>query len=160
MEDLSARESQLARTVSRHTLAYMLCSISELFRHYRFDPIDLLIVHAVLNSNVLNVMRDPRLDERYSAADSVEPDAIKQGVSRKALHRFLNIPLETIRRRVTRLMKQGILEERNDGLIVSEKNRFRFGNNHELQKANLVFLRKLLNDLARAGIRSADDLGG
>jgi hypothetical protein len=42
--------TDIIRTVSRHTLAYMLFSISELFRLYdEFDPLDLLIVHAILN---------------------------------------------------------------------------------------------------------------
>jgi hypothetical protein len=27
----------LIRTVSRHSLAYMLCAASEMFRHYDFD---------------------------------------------------------------------------------------------------------------------------
>jgi hypothetical protein len=53
--------SDLIRTVSRHSLAYMLCAASEMFRHYDFDPLDLLIIHAVLNANVLNVMKTPNL---------------------------------------------------------------------------------------------------
>ena len=40
-------------TVSRHPLAYMLCAASEMFRHYDFDPLDLIIIHALLNANVL-----------------------------------------------------------------------------------------------------------
>lgn len=158
MNTIGDKGLKLARTVSRHSLAYMLCSISELFRHYSFDPLDLLIIHAVLNNNVLMVMKDPQLDRQYAAIDAIEPDSIKQGVSRSALERFLNLPLETIRRRVDRLKKQGILEERDDGLIVTEHNQYNFGNNHELQKANLVFVRKLLRDLARAGISSVEDL--
>jgi hypothetical protein len=155
---IGEKEANLARTVSRHTLAYMLCSISELFRHYEFHPLDLLIVHAVLNNNVLNVMKDPELDQKYARIDALEPDSIKQGVSRSAVCRFLNLPLETVRRRVDRLKKQGILEERDDGLIVTEDNQFKFGNYHVLQRANLVFVRKLLRDLARVGVHSADDL--
>lgn len=150
----------LIRTVSRHTLSYVLCSISELFRHYEFDPIDLLIIHAVLNANVLNVMKDPVLDRQFGSVHTVEPDVVKLGVSRGSLVRFLNLPMETIRRRANRLIKQGILEERPDGLIVSQGNQFRFGNNHELQRKNIVFVRKLLRDLARVGVRSADDLSG
>lgn len=43
--------SDIIRTVSRLTLAYMLFSISEMFRNYdEFDPMDLLIVHAILNA--------------------------------------------------------------------------------------------------------------
>lgn len=152
------RSTDLIRAVSRHTLSYVLCAISELFRHYAFDPIDLLIIHAVLNANVINVMNDPDLDRQFGSVHAVEPDNIKQGVSRGMLSRFLNLPDETIRRRVSRLKKQRILEERDDGLIVSEHNQFQFGNNHELQRTNIVFVRKLLRDLARAGVLGPDDI--
>jgi hypothetical protein len=55
--------------MSRHSLAYILCSISELFRHYDdFDPLDLLIVHAILNANVINIMKDLELDQKKLAA--------------------------------------------------------------------------------------------
>jgi hypothetical protein len=144
--------------VSRHSLAYILCAISELFRHYDFDPLDLLIIHAVLNGNVINVMRDQELDRRFAAIDAVEPDAIKQGVSRAALSRFLNLPLETVRRRAERLRKLNILADGADGLIVTEKNAHRFGNNHFLQTNNMQLMRKLLRDLQRAGIHGPDDL--
>lgn len=151
--------SDIIRTVSRHTLAYMLFSISELFRHYdEFDPLDLLIVHAILNANVINVMNDPSLDERFSSIHTVEPDLIKQGVSRAALSRFLSLPLETVRRRVTGLKRRKILAETKAGLIVTEENAFEFGNNHELQKTNMLLLTKLLRDLKRAGINGPDDL--
>src|SRR3954463_2068804 len=69
--------SDLIRTVSRHSLAYMLCAASEMFRHYDFDPMDLIIIHAVLNANVLNIMKNPELDRRLGSVQSVEPDAIK-----------------------------------------------------------------------------------
>ena len=68
------KSDDVIRTISRHTLAYMLCAISEMFRHYvEFDPLDLLIVHAVLNANVIKVMRDRELDKRYSSIHAVEP---------------------------------------------------------------------------------------
>jgi hypothetical protein len=156
MNDIS--HDDRARAISRHTLAYMLCSISELFRTYDFDPIDLLIIHAILNANVLEIMKDPELDMRFASLFAVEPDSAKRGVSRGGLSRFLNLPPETVRRRVDQLKKRDILLERDDGLIISEENRFRFGNNHHLQQENLVFLRKLLKDLARTGVHSADDL--
>ena len=42
-----SKSDDLIRSVSRHTLAYMLCAMSEMFRHYTdFDPLDLLIVHT------------------------------------------------------------------------------------------------------------------
>lgn len=153
-----AESDDRRRTVSRHTVSYILCSLSELFRHYDFDPLDLLIIHAILNANVMQVMKDPDLDERYGSVGAVEPDALKQGISRSALSRFLNLPLETVRRRVERLKKQKILIEGSDGLIVSESNRFKFGNNQELQSINMVLVKKLLRDLNRAGVSGPDDL--
>lgn len=148
----------LLRTISRHTVAYILCSISEMFRYYSdFDPLDLLIIHAVLNANVINVMKDPKLDKEFGSVHAVEPDTIKQGVSRSALSRFLGLPIETIRRRVNRLKKIGVLAEGNSGLIVSQANSFKFGNNHTLQEVNVVLVKKLLRDLGRAGIKGPND---
>lgn len=153
------KSPDLIRAISRHTLAYMLCSISEMFRYYKdFDPLDLLIIHAVLNANVINVMKDVKLDKQFSSVNVIEPDAIKQGVSRSALSRFLGLPIETIRRRVSRLIEIGILSQRRSGLIVSQANVFKFGNNHRLQTTNVVLVRKLLRDLNRAGVKGPDDL--
>lgn len=144
--------SDLIRTISRHSLSYLLCAASEMFRHYDFDHTDLMIIHAVLNANVLNVMKTPELDRRFGSLQTVEPDAIKQGVSRAALSRFLALPIETVRRRADRLKKEGILRETDQGLIVTEANQFKFGNNHELQKTNILLVRKFLRDLTEAGI--------
>jgi hypothetical protein len=144
--------SDRIRTISRHSLAYMLCAASEMFRHYDFDPMDLIIIHAVLNANVLNIMKDTELDRRLGSVQAVEPDAIKQGVSRAALSRFLGIPIETVRRRADRLKKAGVLRETEQGLIVTEANQYKFGNNHELQKTNILLVQKLLRDLREAGI--------
>src|SRR5260370_33761294 len=91
-----AATSDLIRTISRHSLAYMLCAASEMFRHYDFDPMDLIIIHAVLNANVLNIMKDPELNRRFGSVHTVEPDGIKQRVSRAALSRFLGMPVEAV----------------------------------------------------------------
>lgn len=146
------------RAVSRHTLSYILCSISELFRHYDFDPLDLLIIHAVLNANVITIMKDSQLDRKFGSMDAIEPDEYKQGVSRATLARFLSLPLETVRRRVDRLKEQKVLSEEKMGLIVSQTNQFKFGNNHELQTINALLVKKLLRDLRRVGVKGPDDL--
>jgi hypothetical protein len=125
---------------------------SKMFRHYDFDPMDLILIHAVLNANVLNIMKDPELDRRLDSVETVEPDELKQGVSRAALSRFLGIPIETVRRRADRLKKEGVLRETERGLIVTEANQYKFGNNHELQKTNILLVRKFLRDLTDAGI--------
>lgn len=146
------------RAISRHTLSYILCSISELFRHYDFDPLDLLIIHAVLNANVIIIMKNKQLDEEFGSIHTVEPDELKQGVSRALLARFLSLPLETVRRRVDRLKEAEVLSEEKSGLIVSQSNQFKFGNNHELQTINTLLVKKLLSDLKRVGVNGPDDL--
>jgi DNA-binding IclR family transcriptional regulator len=105
-----------------------------------------------MNANVLNVMKNPELDRRFGSVKAVEPDEIKQGVSSAALSRFFGLPIETVRRRADRLKKEGILRETDHGLIVTEANQFKFGNNHELQKTNILLVRKFLRDLTEAGI--------
>lgn len=153
------KNSDLIRAVSRHSVAYILLSMSELFRHYDdFDPLDLLIIHAILNANVINIMKDPKLDKRFGSIHAVEPDTIKLGVSRAGLSRFLGLPLETVRRRVKRLKKRDIPSDETSGLIVLEANAYRFGNNHELQLANISLVRKLLRDLKKAGINGPEEL--
>jgi hypothetical protein len=64
----------------------------------------------------------------------------------------LALPIETVRRRADRLKKEGVLRETDHGLIVTEANQFKFGNNHELQKTNILLARKFLRDLMKAGI--------
>jgi DNA-binding IclR family transcriptional regulator len=64
----------------------------------------------------------------------------------------LGIPIETVRRRADRLKKEGVLRETEHGLIVTDANQFKFGNNHELQKTNILLVRKFLRDLMEAGI--------
>jgi hypothetical protein len=158
MTIVDKRRGDLQRAVSRHALAYGLCLISELLRHYDFDPLDLLIVHAVLNANVVAIMKDPALDREFASVETNEPDLIKKGISRAALARFLNLPFETVRRRTDRLKKRSVLSEKKDGLIVAEANAFEFGDNRRLQQTNAILLKKLLRDLARIGVRGAEDL--
>jgi hypothetical protein len=146
------------RAISRHTLSYILCSISELFRKYDFDPLDLLIIHAILNANVIMIMKDKQLDKEFGGIDAVEPDELKQGISRATISRFLSLPLETVRRRVDRLKEVKVLSEEKNGLIVSQGNQFKFGNNHDLQTINTLLVKKLLSDLRRVGVNGPDDL--
>jgi hypothetical protein len=63
-----------------------------------------------------------------------------------------------VRRRADRLRKQNILADTPDGLIVTEKNLHRFGNNHHLQTNNMALVRKLLRDLQRCGIHGPEDV--
>src|SRR5260370_22708649 len=113
----------------------------QMLRHYDFDPLDLLIIHAILNANVLNVIKNPELDRRFGSVQTVEPDEIKQGVSRAALSRFFGLPIETVRRRADRLKKEGILRETDQRLIATQANQFKSANNHNLPTPTTTLVR-------------------
>jgi hypothetical protein len=49
------------------------------------------------------------------------------------------------------LKKEGVLRETDQGLIATEANQFKFGNNHDVQKTNMQLVRKFLRDLMEAG---------
>ena len=50
------------------------------------------------------------------------------------------------------MKKEGVLRETDHELIVTEGNQYKFGNDHELQKTNILLVRKFLRDLTEAGI--------
>jgi hypothetical protein len=74
------------------------------------------------------------------------------GISRNAISRLLNVPLETVRRRVAGLIDEGVLVEQADGLVFSQTNPLGIGNNPELYAFNIELLRQLFRHLKAAGI--------
>ncbi len=140
-----------ARLLSRHTLSYIILMISEMLNAYDLHTLDLLIIHAIMNTNVLTIMGDRDLDKAFASTAAIEPDSLKRGVSRTAVSRFLNMPNETVRRRTKYLVEQGILVQTDEGLIVTEANLFKFGNNPALQQSNFVLFRRLIKNLREAG---------
>lgn len=155
---LDAGGGDRVRAIARHSLAYGFGLISEILRQYDLDPIDVLIVHAILNANVAPILNDPALDRQFASLGRSEPDLLKRGISRAALARFLNLPLETVRRRAAALKRRGVVCEREDGLIVPEGNEFGFGDKRRLQQTNIILLKRLLRGLGRVGISRLEDL--
>lgn len=150
--------TQLTREISRHGLAYVICSIGELFRQYRFHPIDLLIVYAVLNISTLDAPDDLEPGRQSYGPRALGTDAAKHSLSRAALRNLLNLPANTVRHHISSLKRFGVLEETEDGLIVSKDCPFEFDGNPELHEVNVVLIRRLMKDLARLGIDGSDDL--
>ena len=50
------------------------------------------------------------------------------------------------------MKKEGVLRETEDGLIVTEANQFKFCKNHELQRTNILLVKKFLGDQMEAGV--------
>ena len=122
------------RLIGRLTIGYMMTVIGEVLRSLRVDFIDLLIVTAIANAN--------------NGGDG----ATKCGISRNAVSRMLNVPLETVRRRVIGLIEKKALAEQNDGLVYVDGTELGLGDNGSLDKLNLEQLRLLFRTLKANGI--------
>jgi hypothetical protein len=122
------------RRIGRLSIAYMMAIVGEVLRTRPVDFTDVLIVTAIFNAN----------------------GAEKRGVSRNAVHRMLNIPLETARRRINALIAKKALIEQDDGLVFASGNDLGLGDNAALDKLNIERLRQLFAALKAEGVEFDD----
>jgi hypothetical protein len=118
------------RLISRLSIGYMMTMIAEVMRARRADYMDLLIVTAVFNAN----------------------GEAGRGVSRNAVSRMLNVPLETVRRRVKALIERKTLAEQHDGLVFAFGEDPSLGTHTALDELNFQQLRQLFRTLKERGI--------
>ncbi|MEI9995782.1 MAG: hypothetical protein WDM91_14395 [Rhizomicrobium sp.] len=131
-------------TAARLATAYILSLVGEVLRTIPIDLVDLLIVTAVSNANLAAGPGDTALGARRTPAHI--------GISRNAVSRALNIPLETVRRRVAGLIARQVLAARPDGLVFMPDNPLGLGDNAALQAFNLQQLRTLFHNLKALGV--------
>jgi len=136
-------QSADARVAGRLTIAYLVSIISEALRTIPLDFLDLLLVATIANFNFEH-RNDP--PGRRQAAGS------RRGISRNAVSRILNVPLETVRRRAGLLIAQQILVEQPDGLVFASKNPLGLGDDDALYARNMELLRELFRGLRASGI--------
>ena len=127
------------RLIGRMSIAYVMALVTEVLRNSPLDFLDLLIVTSVAEANHKPL---PGSD----AANGL------RGISRNAVSRRLNVPLETVRRRVANLIKQHVLVEQPDGLVFSSANQAGLGGNAELDALNYKMLKQLFRELKAKGV--------
>jgi hypothetical protein len=115
--------------IARLTIGYLMAMIREVMRARQGDFMDVLVVWAIFDGN----------------------GETKRGVSRKALSKMLDMPLETARRRVKRLIKKGTLVERSDGLVFN-LDVLKHDQRRALDELNLRKLRGLVRTLKAHGV--------
>lgn len=77
-----------------------------------------------------------------------------RGTSRSAVSRLLNVPLETVRRRVRALIDRRVLQERTGRLFVPEFSPLgALANHSRLVALNARNVRRLFLDLKASGVR-------
>ncbi len=103
--------------VERLVLAFSLRALETLTALYG-DVTAGTIVAAITAINVRRVTQDPRLSQLYSGEDAPPPDDLREPVSLRALARAIDLPFETVRRRVAALVSQELVAWKDGGVFV------------------------------------------
>ena len=164
---LAAAEAQLAiaerarqqderiKIISRAAIRFLLNLLgdaAQMPEELKLDPIDYIIAIAVGAANVSHIDNDPALSRQYAGA--IEPDNMRRGISRAAVSRATNLPLETVRRRINHLIEIGVLKEREDGIILSSTNPHRIGVRRDLMHRHAQLVDRMVRDIRARGVNS------
>jgi len=114
------------------------------------DPVDYLIAITVGSANVSHIDNDAMLSRQF--AGLIEPDSLRHGISRAAISRATMLPLETVRRRINRLLEIGIFLERDDGIILSAGNKYKVDARTDRMHAQARLVERMFRDLRARGV--------
>ncbi|HEY5009252.1 MAG TPA: hypothetical protein VII42_14715 [Caulobacteraceae bacterium] len=129
---------------------YFLRSMQLLVGYVDGDLVTALVFLAIISANVSHLNADGP-DAPHADTDDVPPDAVRKPISVLALAGSLNLPYETTRRHVAKMLQNGQCERVAGGLIVPA--RVLLGARHtEVMAANLTNLRRLFRALNKAGV--------
>ncbi len=106
------------RALGRASLAFLLDQVKTGVAG--LDATDALIVLAINQANIAPLTREPLARIRYGTLQAPAPDARRRAVSINAIAASLQLPFETVRRRVNALMAAGAVVRGEGGLIVPE----------------------------------------
>lgn len=139
------------RLAIRLSTEYMLRSIDLMTKVVGGDLVKGLIFVAVVQANTQHLISDENMMQTYSEAGDVVPDAARRPVSVHALSVSLNIPYETTRRYVNKLLAEGYCNRVRRGLVVPAD----VLNRPEMVSAlkrNFANLQRLVSGLRRGGV--------
>jgi DNA-binding Lrp family transcriptional regulator len=127
------------------------------------DLLDRTLIIAIGQANVEAIDTDPALQGRYDTLDELPPDTLRRPVSISAVAATAGMPFETVRRRIQRLVAEGLCETDSGGVrlpsrIVGRKAARRtFEEMYDLTRTLYLRLEAngCLNGLALSGIAPA-----
>lgn len=140
-----AAEADAARIAANLSIGYVVAMAGEMLHAFPIDFLDLLLVFTVASANAAAPPQDQ--PPRKGAAPQ------HTGISRNAVSRALNLPLETVRRRIGNLIAKKVFIEQADGLVFSPDNPLGLGSNAQLATVNLERLRELFRGLKAIGLK-------
>lgn len=103
--------------VERPLLAFAMRAM-ETFAELYGDLTASTIVSAILALNIRHITHDPVLSLRYAGEDTPPGDDVRRPVSLRTVAATIDIPFETVRRRVAMLVAEGVIVRHSDGVTV------------------------------------------
>lgn len=139
------------RISTRLSSEYVLRSVQLLVGYVEGDLATALVFLAIISANVSHLNAEGPDGPLHADLEDVPPDEARKPVSVLALAGSLDLPYETTRRHVAKLLKAGQCERVTGGLIVPA--RVLLGERHsEVMRTNQTNLRRLFRALSRAGV--------
>lgn len=105
-----------ARLTGRLAIAYVLDAVA----NARGDShlLDTLLYATISQANVMQISRQADLQVAFAGAHEAPPDEMRRPVSMNALATSLSLPFETVRRRVRGLIRRGVCQAVDGGVVV------------------------------------------
>jgi len=147
-------QAERAKIMSRAAMRFLLNLAGDIIvgsLSSDMDPIDYFLAIAIGAANVSHIDSDLALSRQY--AGLIEPDYMRRGVSRAAISRATGLPLETVRRRINKMIALHVLVERKDGVIVSANNPVKIGTRLDRMHKHAQLVDRLFRDLKARGIK-------
>jgi hypothetical protein len=145
----------VGRIAARLTVEFYLRTTIVVSKLSGGDPVEALILRAIIAGNTNHLDRDPQNPGRFASIDDIPPDELRRPVSVLAVASSLGLPYETTRRCANKLLKSGQCVRVKGGLIAPGA-RHQRPEDDEAILANMVNLRHFFSALTFAGVKLTD----
>ena len=106
-----------ARLAQRATIQLVLDTADLLSRVIDADMVRGIIFLGIISANTRHLRAGSPEAQAYADTGSVVPDSLRRGISVHALCHQVNLPYETTRRHVQKLIQDELCERRDDGIV-------------------------------------------
>jgi len=137
---------EASRSINAFSVEFVVRYMREAANLFDNDYDRAIIFLSILQANGRQNIREPFFRQEYADVRKSLPSELARPVSRLGLAESLGMSRETVRRKVAALIKDGYLEEVDDGVITA---RGVIGNEafRSAQMRAISYMRQLLSDL-------------
>ena len=146
-----ARGGSGARLAQRATIQLVLETADLLSRVIDSDTVGGFIFLGIVSANTRHLRPGSPEAQAYADTGTVVPDSLRRGISVHALSHQVNLPYETTRRHVQKLIQEGLCVRRHDGIIVPAE-ALSSPRMLAIVERNLANVYRFIDELERGGV--------